>query len=257
MNRLCLLLLVCLVSVSCTSTTGNQKKPDYLGDSGKSSADVYVELGVGYMRQGNDAAALENLKKAVKTDPRSSDAQGIIAVLYEKLGEKELAEKHYRKALSINAGNSRAQNNYGRFLCSDKKIAEADLHFKLAYEDPLNQRKWIALTNAAQCQLKNGNKTRAEQLFRQTLQINPRFSPALAGMAKISLAQKKYLSVRGYLQRFREVGYHSAETLWMGIQSEHELGDRDAIASYVVILHSKFPDSEEVRLLDKTFPQYR
>lgn len=257
MNRLWLLFLICLMNIACTSTTGNQNKPDYLGGSGSSPADVYVELGVGYMRHGNDEVALENLKEAIRVDAQSSEAHGIIAVLYEKLGERVLAEKHYKRALSINTGNSRVQNNYGRFLCSDKQVAEASLHFKVAYEDPLNQRKWVSLSNAAQCQLKVGNKVRAEQLFRQTLQVNSRFSPALVGMAKISLEQEKHLSVRAYLQRFREVSYHSAETLWMGIQSEHELGDKDAVASYVVILRSKFPDSEEVRLLDKKFSHYR
>jgi type IV pilus assembly protein PilF len=51
------------------------------------------------------------------------------------------------------------------------------------------------------------------------------------------------------LQRYLEVGAHTAQSLWLGIRIERELGDRDALASYSLQLEKSYPDSEEARLL--------
>ena len=255
MSRLLMLILICLITVSCA--TGGQKRSDYLNQSGESPADVYVQLGVGYMSMNNNVAALESLKKAVEVDARSSNAHGVIAVLYDRLDEEDLAGRHFKKAVSLAPGNASAQNNYGRFLCKKGSLNEAGDRFKAAYNNPLNGKKWLALSNAGQCELKAGQPVKAEGLFRKALEINPRFPNALSSMAKIRFKKGNYLSVRAYLQRFREVSYHTSETLWLGIQSEHELGQKDTVAGYVITLRSKFPDSEEVKMLDEKFPQYR
>lgn len=256
MKRLIALLLMTLFLSSC-ATAPSQGKPDYMKRQGASPADVYVQLGVGYMQQGNNSAALDSLKKAVKVDSRSSNAHGVLAVLYERLAENALAETHYKRAISLDGGNASTLNNYGRFLCNNGKATEAAGYFKKSYENPLNRKSWIALSNAGQCEFKQGRLEQAEVLLRKALQVNPRFPGALSSMAQIKLQQKNYMSVRAYLQRFREVTLHTPETLWIGIQSEHELGDADTVASYVITLRSKFPDAEEVGLLDKKYPQYR
>ncbi len=255
MSRVLVLLLMSLINISC-ATTG-QGDSDYLNRSGASPADIYIKMGVGYMARGNDGAALDNLKKAIKIDPYSSSAQGVIAVLYDKLKEPELAEKHFKRALSLEPGNASAHNNYGRFLCKKGQHSEATQHFERAYENPLNPKQGLALLNAGQCELTAGNIDKAEILFRRALEINPKTASALLNMAKIRFKKGNYLSVQAYLQRFREVSYHSAESLWMGIQSEHELGQQDAVAGYVITLRSKFPDSEELKMLEEKFPQYR
>ena len=255
MNRVLALVLMSLINIGC-ATTG-QGGSDYLNRSGASPADVYIKLGVGYMARGNDAAALENLKKAIKVDGYSSRAQGVIAVLYEKLKEPELAERHFKRALSLESGNASAHNNYGRFLCKRGQHNKAAGHFEQAYGNPLNPKQGLALLNAGQCELSVGHFDKAEVLFRRALKINPKTASALLNMAKIRFKKGNYLSVRAYLQRFREVSYHNAESLWMGIQSEHELGQQDAVAGYVITLRSKFPDSEEMKMLEEKFPQYR
>jgi len=252
MSRLLMIVLTCLVTISCA--TGPS---DNLGQEGESQADIYVQLGVGYMQRGNNAIALDELKKGIEVDPRSSSAHGIIAVLYERLGERDQAEYHYKRSLSLDSDSMRANNNYGRFLCMNGQFSEAEKHFEIAYGNPLNRKKWMVLTNAGDCYLKAGNPGKAETLFRQALEANPHFSEALLSMAEISFAKENFLSTRAYLQRFREVSQHTPESLWIGIQNEHELGEEDAVASYVLILHSKFPDSKEVMLLEEKFPEYR
>ena len=69
-------------------------------------------------------------------------------------------------------------------------------------------------------------------------------------MIDVSVKQENYWSARAYLQRYLEVAQHDAKTLWWGIKTERVLGDRDKLASYELLLRSKFPDSEEAYMLN-------
>ena len=68
-------------------------------------------------------------------------------------------------------------------------------------------------------------------------------------MAKLSFETGRYLPARGYLQRYVAAAKHTAESLWLGIQIEQQLGDKDAISSYALLLKNTFPDSDQARLL--------
>ena len=217
-----------------------------------SPADVYVSLGVEYMKLGINDVALQNFKKAIAIDPSSSDAHNVIAVMYERLGEINLAGINYEQAVYLEPANSGAQNNYGRYLCGKGEYKKADQHFLLALKNPLYKSPMNALTNAGICAAKAGDTEKAEYYFRSTLQRNKRFSPALYQMAILRFEQEKYLSVRAYLQRFREVQKHTPATLWLGIKAESKLKDLGAVKSYAMQLQQFHPDSHEAGLLEKS-----
>ncbi|MEE9575548.1 MAG: type IV pilus biogenesis/stability protein PilW, partial [Gammaproteobacteria bacterium] len=65
-----------------------------------------------------------------------------------------------------------------------------------------------------------------------------------------SYSNANYLSARAYLQRYLEISAHTARSLWLGINIETELGDKDALSSYELLLKNKFPTSKEAGLLD-------
>jgi type IV pilus assembly protein PilF len=216
---------------------------------GPSPADVYTNLAVEYLRERNYSEALKNGKKAVIVDPGNSDAHTILALVFENLSEKELAEKHYREALSLDARNPYTLNAYGAFLCTDRRFKEADQQFLAAVENPLYETPWVALTNAGICADDAGDPALGERRLRRALQSNRRFAPALLRMAQISLADGNYLSARGYLQRYTEQAQHTAQSLWIGIQTEQQLGDSAQAAVYERLLKSKFPDSEQAHYM--------
>ncbi|MEW5010792.1 MAG: type IV pilus biogenesis/stability protein PilW [Cycloclasticus sp.] len=218
----------------------------------QSPAGVYVSLGVEYMNRGMYDVALEKLKKALVVDRSSSDAHNVLAVLYDRLGEKSLAGEHYEKAVRLSPVNSSAQNNYARYLCGIKKFDLADQHFNLALRNPLYKSRLLALTNAGTCAWTGGRVEQAEAYYRTVLQRNKHYSPALLQMAKLKFEQQNYLSVRAYLQRFRAVNKHTAASLWLGIQAEDQLANNNAVASYVLQLKQLYPDSHELGLLEKS-----
>ncbi len=216
---------------------------------GPSPGDVYVQLAAEYLRERNYGEALKNSKKAVIVDSGNSDAQTLLALVYERLGEKELAEKHYREALNVDARNPYALNAYGAFLCTDRRFKEADQQFLSAVENPLYETPWIALTNAGVCADDAGDPVMAAKRLRGALQVNSRFAPALLRMAQVSLAGGEYLTARAHLQRYTEQASHTAQSLWIGIQTEHQLGDHGQAKVYERLLKSRFPDSEQAHYM--------
>jgi len=242
-NRLLITLALCAGLIACATT--ESKQPNNLELPQASPADVYINLGVKYMELGKLDIALGKLEKALQIDPQSREAHNAIAVLYEELKQTDLARAHFNKAVQLRPSNSRAQNNYGRFLCAHKDYAAAERHFKKAYEAPLNQRPWIALTNAGSCALLAGRMKQAEAFLRKALELNSRFAPALREMVKISFKQRNYLSSRAFLHRYELVSEHTPDTLWIGIQTEQMLDDEKQVARYKQMLGLKFPTSRE------------
>jgi len=215
----------------------------------QTSASVNTQLGIEYMREGMYEASLEKLEKAISQDPSYQAAHTSIAVLYERLGETKLAEKHYRKAYKLDPRDALTLNNYGQFLCHHGRYDEADRMFNTALKDPLYRHPETVLTNAGLCAARQGMQDKAAEYFRQALVRNPKYPPALREMARISFARKHWLGVRAYLQRLQEISALTPEFLWMGIQTEQALGDRNALSSYALLLKNRYPESEETRRL--------
>lgn len=226
-------------------TTGNLGSP--LVE--QSPADVYIDLSAAYLRENRPTEAFMNARKAVIVDPKSSNAHYMLALVQQRLGQTAAAEQSYRQAIAQDPRNPVALNAYGSFLCELKRYPDADPYFRRALSNPLYTTPWLAWHNAGWCNEKAGDAARAETDYRGALQANPQFAPSLLGMARLSVASANYLSARAYLQRYVEVAPHTAESLWLGVQTENQLGDKDQQASYGLKLKAKFPDSEEARYL--------
>lgn len=227
------------------AVTGNLGSPLV----GPSPADVYIDLSAAYLRQNRLTEAFKNAKKAVIVDPRSSNAHYMLALVHQQLGQPESAEASYRKSVTLDPRNPVALNAYGSFLCDLKRFEEADGFFRRALNNPLYGTPWLAWHNAGSCNERAGDQQSAERDYRGALQANPRFAPSLLGMAKISFGGENFLSARAYLQRYAEVAPHTAESLWLGVRTENQLGDKDQMASYGLKLRANFPDSEEAKYL--------
>lgn len=215
-----------------------------------SPADVYIGLAGAYLTQGRLSEALANGRKAVMSDPRNSNAHYVLALVQQRLGQTEAADASFRKALSVDSRNPDALNAYGSFLCEQGRYEEADGYFRSALGNPLYQSPWLALHNAGACRLRAGDLAGAEGDFRAALRANPEFAPSLLEMGQISYAKGVYLSARAYLQRYVAVAPPTAASLWLGVKTEQQLGDRAQMGEYSRELRARFPDSDEAGYLD-------
>jgi type IV pilus assembly protein PilF len=173
-------------------------------------------------------------------------------LLYERLNNDSLAETHYKEAISLDPLYSDAQNAYGVFLCKRKKYSDADLHFNQALKNPLYTTPAIAYSNAGFCAYEDGKIDKAEHYLRKSIQLDKRNPAALFQMARVMFEKKDYLKTRAYLSRYHNVVKPSPQSLLLGIKTEEELGDKNAVASYRLLLKSEYPDSDESINLDKS-----
>ena len=247
-HSLTVLLAVAFIS-GCASQQSND--PDQKS-SGRKAAEANTSLGLEYMNRGQYEVALGKLKKAVREDSSYAPAHTVLAVLYERIGEMELAGKHYKEAYGADPDDGDVNNNYGVYLCQTNKQKQAMSHFLTALDDPFYSSPSVALTNAGSCAMRQGDMVTADEYLRRALKNEPDFPDALLNMAKLNYEEKNYLTARAFLQRYEAAASHSAESLLLGYRIETASRDSKTANKYKRMLESNFPDSgqtAEVRRL--------
>jgi len=238
--RLACGLFLVVVLTACTSWFDKDTKRD-------DSASIYLQLGVRYMDLGKLEIAKENLQLAQEKDPNNSQVHNAFAFLYEKLNDYKLAQENYERALDVSPDDWSVQNNYGRFLCDRGEYEQGMALLTQAISTQLNDRQWLALTNAGRCQLAMKQQQSAKAYFKQALVLNNTYAPALLEMQKMSYLSGEYWAAKGYLQRYLSVADHTSGTLWFGMQTERALGNQALAKEYQNLLLEKFPLSEEAK----------
>jgi type IV pilus assembly protein PilF len=208
-----------------------------------------VQLGVGYYEQGNYEVAMEKLQKALELKPDYGPAHSAIALVYEQMQKYDKADEHYREAVDLSPEDGGIYNNYGVFLCKRNRAEEAEKYFIKAIQLPLYATPELAYENAGACARRIPDNEKAEKYLNKALELNPNLPTALINMAEIRFTQERFLASRGFLQRYEAVFPHSAESLWLGIRIERKLGDKNAEANYKKQLQTRFPKSEQFRMM--------
>ena len=241
-------LFIIILMTACSSAPNNSNlRPN---QSTNQIALTNLNLAVEYMRNGNMETALERLNRAYDADPKYYGTHNAYGLLYQQLGDPVLAEQHFKQAIALNNNDSQSKNNYGNFLCQNRRFTEAEAIFLSAATNPLYATPEVAYSNAGTCAAMNNRDDLAEKYLRQALSINPRVPTALLQMSDISFRQENYLSARGYLQRYQSVARHTPASLTLGIKIEKQLGDRNAVSSYEMLLRNNYPDAVEIQELN-------
>jgi type IV pilus assembly protein PilF len=219
----------------------------------KDAARIYVELGQRYMEQGKLDYAMENLNKALDRDPNYVDAHTVIGVLYERIGNAKAAEEHYAKAVQLAPKSGDANNNYGQFLCATGRAAQSEQYFAAAMADPFYKTPDILYGNAGSCLMKGGSAHIDEAIvdFRKALEANPKNGIALFQMADALYQKNDFFRARAFIQRFEALARPDPAALLLARNIEVKLGHPDAARDYAQRLREQFPESEQVRVLDK------
>lgn len=207
----------------------------------KQAARANTDLGLEYMNQGQTERALEKLEKALKQDPTLGAAHAAIAILHTQVGEFELADKHYRRALFLEPDNATFNNNYGAFLCAQDKVDQAVVYFERVVSNPHYPAPEEAYTNMGMCLRRKPDLAAAEKNFRLAIDRNPRYAKALSQLAIVSFQQNDYLQARAFLQRYESITKPTAEMLLLGVRTEKRLGNDAAAAEYAQKLRNTYP----------------
>jgi type IV pilus assembly protein PilF len=237
--------LLVLGLTACTSS------PQLDDDAREKAADFNAQLGLQYMQQGRNKIALSKLRKALAQNPDNAMAHHYLAELYRRLGKTEQAEAEFQRAMELAPEDSSILNNYGVFLCQQKKYPEARRYFARVETDPLYGAKAGVFENIGLCAQLQGDLKTAEDYLKKALRLNPRAPKALLAMAQLRFDREDYAAARKYYYDYLGVARQTPASLWLGILLEHRSGNRNRMASYAVLLKGKYPDSREAALLRK------
>ena len=220
------------------ATTGSE-------DSAATAAAANLQLGSAYLQQGNLPIAKDKLERAVKQAPRDPAVHGLLAMLYQRLGDDKRAETEYRAALSLAPRDPEQLNNYAVFLCGAGRVDEGVGRFQEAARNRLYSTPWAAFTNAGVCLRGVKRDAEAEPLFMRALQVRPDYTEAAVQVADLRLNHDR--AAEGYrgIADFLKANPPSPELLLLGWRAARALPDPAKAAQMAWRLQTEFPDSEQ------------
>lgn len=223
--------------------------PDFGGDSMSNAekANLNMQMGTRYLELGMLDDAKEKLETALDLDSGNGDIHNAMAIFYERIRDYPSAERYYESAGAKKPDSFDIKNNYGRFLCEKGDYPKGMAVLQEALNAPMNNRQWHALTSLGLCYVKQNDLQHGEEYFRQALQQQADYPPALLEMQKISYRNRQYMSARAFLERYLAVGKHTPESLWLAFQTERSLGNRTMADEYQQLLLNTFPASKEAQ----------
>jgi type IV pilus assembly protein PilF len=195
------------------------------------------------LRDGQPDQSRRHAEAALRIDPRSADAHTMLAVVAQQGGDQVRAGSHYAKAAELAPQQGFALNNYGTWLCTTGRAAEALPWFERALASPGYATPAAALANAGACAARIGQDGRAERDLRRALELDPVSPVALSAMAAVALRQGKALEARAFSERRLAAAPADAEALRLASQIEQKLGDRAAAERYTRQLRAEFGEA--------------
>jgi type IV pilus assembly protein PilF len=242
--RVALLFVLASAMAGCVSSgSGNPMRTSEGRDEAR---DAYIQLGIGYLQQGESARAKTPLRKALELDPDSADAHAALALVFQNEMENQLADEHYRKALS-SRNDARILNNYGSFLFEQKRYEEAMERFSKAAEDNLYPGRSHVFQNMGMTALKLGQREQAETYFTRALRLDSRQPGALLELALMAYDDQQYVPAKRYYDSFSSLADQSARSLLLGIRLANIHQDRDQAASLALQLKRLYPGTPEYK----------
>ena len=210
-----------------------------------------LKLAVLYFQDGKYNFALDEVKQAIQTDPNWFEPYGMRALIYLQTGDYAPAEASFQKALSINPNSPDLKHNYGYLLCKMKRPAEAMKLFGAALADPNYGQRAKTWAEQGRCQLANGQKAEAEASFMRSYELDAGNAATGYSLSTLLFQRGELARAQFYTRRINNSDRASAESLWLGIKIERNLGSRDAQVQLESQLRKRFALSPEAMALER------
>jgi type IV pilus assembly protein PilF len=208
-----------------------------------------MQLGLGYLQEGNLPIAKEKLERARDEDPDLPEIHGAMALLDGRLGKDKDADKEFRTALKLVPNDPSMLNNYAVFLCSHGRPDEGVRNFEQAAMNPLYSTPWAAFTNAGVCLRGAHRDDEAAARFERALRSNPAYSEAVFQASDLDLQRQKLADARLRIELFLFNNPATPDLLLLAWRIAQVQNDADAQQKYAARLAQEFPNSAQSRAL--------
>lgn len=215
----------------------------------RSKAKTHTELGAAYFQDKRLGTALDEARKAISLDRSYAPAHNLLALIYMELGQTQLAQDAFERALQLAPGDPDFSNNYGFFLCNSGQEKKAMEYFQAALADPLYSTPAAAMLNAASCSVRMKDDKSAEAFLLRALKLEPDNVRALYLMSDLYFRGGRLGEARMKISELHSQMEPTAESIWLALRIARGLGNRHDEAAYVSVLRRKFSASPEYQKL--------
>jgi type IV pilus assembly protein PilF len=215
-------------------------------------AQVRMELASAYFGRGQLSTALDEVKLAIAADPNFGAAFNLRGLIYASLGDDRLAEESFRRALQLDARDADTMQNFGWYLCQQKRFQEADTLFRQALATPQYRDSPRTLLTQGICQARAGEWSQAEGTITKSYELDPTNPVTAVNLAEVLYHRGEFERARFYMRRVntnRDVS--NAQTLWLAARIENRLGNRQGTQDFGRQLRDRFPQSPEASKFDQ------
>lgn len=197
-----------------------------------SPADAHTQLGVAYLERDNLQRAMAALERALTIEPDAPEALQAMAMIYQRQGERQLADETFRRALSANRHFTRGRNNYAAFLYEQGRIREACEQLELASSDSQYPQRAQLFANLGQCQRELGDIGAARQSLARAQSIDARSPRSYFTLAELEYSAGNLDRAQQQIDTFIRLAGPSPDALRLARQVAEARGDRTTAAFY-------------------------
>lgn len=253
MRRFVLVLVVLLLS-ACASTGGDggrEIKTDSDRTDAERRAGIRLELAQGYFSRGQFSTALDEVKLALAARPDMREAVNLRGLVYAAMGETQMAEDSFRRALSLYPNDADTLHNYAWFLCQQQRWQTADAMFDQALAQPNYRAPQRSLLAKGVCEARSGRLLVAERTLTRAFELDAA-SPAIAvNLSEVLYRNHELERARFYVKRVNaQPDQVSPASLWLQLRVERKLGNTAAVDDLGQQLRRQHPQSPETQALD-------
>lgn len=233
----------------CTTTVTTNGVKELVTDSDETEirkrARIRLELALGYFNSGKTEVALDNVKQAIAIEPGLYEAFDLRGLIYMRLNEVGLAEESFRKALAINPKAVSVQQNYGWFLCQQRRFTEGYQQFNAVLANPLYGDRAKTLLTLGMCQDAAGQRIEAEASLQRSYELDSGNPVTGYQLATMLFKRRELGRAKFYASRINNSELANAESLWLGVKIERQMGNREGMLQLGAQLKKRFPQSPE------------
>jgi len=239
--------LVALMLSSCvTTTTGG-----FMGDASDDQAAAdYIQLALAYFDNNDMAGARRHATNALNISDRTSAAYMVLAMVFQREGDLELADENFRRAISLDRTNTRARNNYAALLFAQERYSESYEQLEVVANDTSYEGRALAFEGLGRSALRLDRPEDARSAFQRALQLNSNLYISALELSLIYYNEQDYLRARQFYQSYLTIMEyaqlpHTPRALLAGIQIEGHFENEALVENFTRVLSTLYPSSPE------------
>jgi type IV pilus assembly protein PilF len=246
-----IVVLAAALLVGCVTSNSGGGKPLKQDDPKEAAAKYNIQLGTAYLQQGNYPLAKEKLERSLKQNPKDADVHTSLGLLYDRVGDSKLADKHFREALRLAPDKPDISNNYAIYLCKNGRTEEGVERFMAVASSKYYRTPEVALTNAGVCLRAAKRLDEAQEKFNGAIKARPNYSEATVQLASLYLEREKVADARKVIDTYVGAFKPEPDVLLMAVTVARAAKDRMGEEKYSRTLRLEFPDSAQARALKR------